>query len=83
MFAVIELKYDEGKIFVVKKKWILNSKERYNKTDDEFCFWSNNFEDSPDQMKCEYSKKFTGEPALFKVFVIKLTGDFLIFNSHS
>lgn len=74
MYAVVELKYDEGKRLIVRRKWILNSKKIYNKTDDEFCYWSDNFEDSPEQMKCEYAQKFTGKPSLFKVFVIKLAG---------
>lgn len=75
---MLELKYDEGKVEIVKHKWILFPKKTYSKTDDEFCYWSNNFEDSLEDMKCEYSRKFTGEPALFKVFVLKLTGEIIL-----
>ena len=78
---MIELKYDEGKVFTVRRKWILHQKQQYNKTDDVFCYWSNDLEASSEEMmKYEYSKKFTGEPALFKVFVVKLAGDILLFN---
>lgn len=78
-YAVVELKYDEGKVVIVKRKWILKWKKKYIKTDDEFCYWCTNLDDSPDDMKCEYSEKFTGEPALFKVFVITLAGEVPIF----
>lgn len=80
---MVELKYDEGKVVIVKHKWMLKQKKIYNKTDDEFCYWSNNLEDSLEDMKCEYSPKFTGEPALFKVFVIKLTGIYSLISSLS
>lgn len=73
---MVELKYDEGKAVIVHRKWILKPKKFYNKTDDAFCYWSNNLEDSPEDMNCEYSSKFTGHPALYKVFVIKLAGTF-------
>lgn len=72
-FAVVEMKYDEGKTFIVQIAWLLNFTNKYNKTDDFLCFISTNLEDDID-LESGYSVKFNGQPSLFKVFVLKLTG---------
>lgn len=74
MYAVIELKYDKGKILLAKKLWLLKQQKVYNKTEDVFCYWSPDLNDSKEDIKAEYMKTFTGEPGLFKVFVLKLAG---------
>lgn len=74
MYAVLELKYDKGKILLGKKKWILKQQKAYNKTEDVFSYWSPDLNDSVEDINGDYLKTFTGEPGLFKVFVIKLAG---------
>lgn len=74
MFAVVELKYEQGKMLVVKTDRIINFKKRFNKTQDFLFYWTANMQDNPEEMECGYAIKFTGEPSLFKVFIIKLTG---------
>lgn len=74
MYAVVELKYDKGKLLLAKKVWLLKQQKVYNKTEDVFCYWSPDLNDSVEDIQSEYFQKFTGEPGLFKVFVIKLAG---------
>lgn len=74
MFAVVELKYDIGKLLLARKDWILTKKKVYSKTEDVFCYWYSDLNDTIENMKCDYSEMFTGEPGLFKVFVVKLAG---------
>lgn len=78
MFAVIELKYDKGKVLLAKKAWLLKQQKCYNKTDDVFCYWSPDLNDTVEKMNCEYALEYSGEPGLFKVFVIKLAGMFMV-----
>lgn len=81
MYAVVELKYDEGKTFVAPIHRILNYKPKFNKTDDFLFYWSSNLQDSADQIECGYSMKFTGDPSLFKVFILKVASKFILISS--
>lgn len=74
MLAVIELKHDPGIRLIAQKDWIINFKNKFNLTDTFLCYWSANLNDSVDNLECGYSKKFTGEPSLFKVFILKVVG---------
>lgn len=75
--GVVELKYEKGKLVIVKTEWIIDFKEKYSKTQDFFCYWSPDLDDGPELKECGYSKNFTGLPSLFKVFIVHLTSKFL------
>lgn len=77
LYGVVELKYEIGKRVIVKTEWITDFKQKYTKTQDFFCYWSPDLEDSPELEKCGYSKTFTGLPSLFKVFIVHLTSKLL------
>lgn len=74
MAAVVELKYEQGKMLIVPVDRIINFKKRFSKTQDFLCYWTANMKDNPEEMECGYALKFTGEPSLFKVFIVKLFG---------
>lgn len=74
MFAVVELKYDEGKKLVVSVDRIIGFKPKFSKTEAFLCYWTYNMHDKVEELECGYALKFTGNPSIFKVFIIKLTG---------
>lgn len=74
-FAVIEYKYVAGKTHIVPLKCIKKYSPKSKQTESFLCYISPNISDEPD-FNVKYSKEpFNGSVGIFKVFVLKVTGE--------
>lgn len=72
-FAIVELKYEEKKTFIVRLKWIKAMKPKPSAVDLHFCYISTDLTAEPN-FGAKYLKTFDGESGYFKVFIRKITG---------
>lgn len=72
-FAIVELKYDEKKMFVVSTDCIKDFKPKYSPMESFLCFISTDITEEPN-FSAPYFKTFDGRSGIFKVFIRKITG---------
>lgn len=78
-FAVVELKYVQGKTYIVPISWIRKFKQKFSRTESFLCYISVTISDVPD-FEAEYRKEeFNGTAGIYKVFVLKVTSKCLCF----